>query len=163
MGIGPAEPPKVVASRDGRLLVVPTKSGKRTAYRIVSTRDGRPLGKPVADPGGSFLPDQLTDKGDVLFSSPSGDFRLVGSSGEPIASWSEEGSISVVSPDGRYYATCVPESQEFTEVWAIRPGTPDGVRYAFSVDADPSEAIDCSSDIDFSSDGGRVALKYRAA
>ncbi|MEW1868606.1 protein kinase [Streptomyces caelestis] len=161
VGIGPAEPPKVVASRDGRLLVVPTKSGKRTAYRIVSTRDGRPLGKPVADPGGSFLPDQLTDKGDVLFSSPSGDFRLVGSSGEPIASWSEEGSISVVSPDGRYYATCVPESQEFTEVWAIRPGTPDGVRYAFSVDADPSEAIDCSSDIDFSSDGGRVALKYK--
>ncbi|MGW7089292.1 protein kinase domain-containing protein [Streptomyces sp. NPDC054871] len=146
--------PELTTSPDGRLLLLVGKS-ETDPYRIVSTRDGKPVGKPVK-PQAGYIPEQLSDKGQVLFAEDEmnriRDYRLLDQSGNRTAEWTTSNGVTL-SPDGTHYATCVgkfPDS--YMEVWSAGS---DGTDPVFTTRDDGKQ---CARDISFSADGARVGL-----
>ncbi|WP_329378875.1 WD40 repeat domain-containing serine/threonine protein kinase [Streptomyces sp. NBC_01716] len=164
--VNPPTPPLV--SRDGRLLL---KKGTSGTYQLVSTRDGKPSGKPVPRQPG-FRPDQLSNQGHVLFvqESPPTDAPVTHRFFSPatgLVSWTTEKSSGMyLSPDGTHFASC-PQSAaggsgEPLTVWAIRPGDAEP-RFVFSSTSPASRFDDvrvtCGGELDFSADGSLLGLR----
>ncbi|MGW0771559.1 protein kinase domain-containing protein [Streptomyces sp. NPDC002676] len=162
-------PTPPLVSSDGRLLL---KEGKPGTYQLVSTRDGKPFGKPVPHQAG-FRPEQLSNQGHVLFdeNNPPTDAPIAHRFFSPdtgTVSWStEKGSSLVLSPDGTHFASCVYDTAGHGDgslkVWAIRPGnaTP---RFVFSSAATRASRYDdagvrCGGGISFSGDGSRLGME----
>ncbi|MFC0597594.1 WD40 repeat domain-containing serine/threonine protein kinase [Streptomyces palmae] len=146
-----------IASHDGQFLIVPVKRGQRTFYQVVSTRDGKAIGAPLRGPDG-FAPDQLTDKGQILFVRDDLDFRLLDSSGRLVASWSWAAE-AVLSPDGRYVALCTTGEDSLLRLWDLSSSGSQHDRGIFLTETDFEEGSECSSRISFSSNGRRVAVR----
>ncbi|NYV76092.1 WD40 repeat domain-containing protein, partial [Streptomyces sp. UH6] len=151
--VTPYTPP--VVSQDGRLLVLPGRT-KGAPYRLVSTRDGSPVGKPVPlQPG--FVPAQVSNEGHVLFDDDvnglgSRRHRLLSPSRATTAEWT--GGVATLSPRGTHYASCGESAEGPLEVWSIGPGAP---RRVFDTEA---PGVTCGSVfLDFGADGDRIGMR----
>lgn len=146
--------PVLRTSPNGRLLLLVGKDDA-APYRIVSTRDGEPVGNPVKRQPG-YVPEQLSDKGQVLFAEDEirrvREYRLHAPSGNRIAEWSSTSGVTL-SPEGTHYATCVGKSPDsHMEVWSAGTG---GTERLFT---SRDDGVQCARNISFSADGSRVAL-----
>ncbi|MEU5215378.1 serine/threonine-protein kinase [Streptomyces sp. NPDC020807] len=166
----------LLLSGDGRLLMTKGAAG---AYQLVSTRDGRPFGKPVPRQPG-FQPAQVSSRGHVLF-SPEGPLSDVPPASYRFFSpgagtWTIEGGVGgaggyVLSPDGTHLAACLRDDTGAGKgplsVWAIRPGKAQP-RFVFSSSATVADPVDgaratCERGFSFSADGSTVGLPHGRA
>ncbi|GHE51469.1 hypothetical protein GCM10018785_21550 [Streptomyces longispororuber] len=150
-----------LTSLDGRLLLV-QDMGENPSYRVVSVRDGKPMGEPLPRQS-SYAPVALTNHGQVLYEEaftdqtpgPATRYRLVGPSGKLVTAWtSREGEV-VLSPSGTHYATCTGEDEVLAsvEVWALGA---KGRKRVFGGE-DSADSPQCGRGISFSADGRLVA------
>ncbi|MGA4841153.1 protein kinase domain-containing protein [Streptomyces sp. G45] len=154
--------PEPLISADGRFLLL-TGTADDAPYRVVSTRDGKPVAKPLPHQPG-YGPDQLTNQGQVLFGSrdPQPErhsYRLLTASGTRVAAWSQKNSAAL-SPDGAHIVSCAVGSRTKAGPMEVRTVGPDGAgRLVFDTRGkDLYDNLNCGRGITFSADGARVAL-----
>ncbi|MEV7417749.1 WD40 repeat domain-containing serine/threonine protein kinase [Streptomyces sp. NPDC089919] len=86
-------------SPDGKLLLVKTDG----AYRILSTKDGRPVGTPISVSSDEEPMDVLNTGHVELMDQRTGVYRLVDRTGRPAPTWDPS---ATVAPDAGHFAYC---------------------------------------------------------